>query len=232
MKRVVQPELLDALPVDDPGAVRSRADLRRLNRWLRHARLIASNLLANLAPPPETLVEVGAGDGTLLLEVARQLRGSWPAVRVILVDAKPTTRVETLAEFESLGWRAERVVADVFDWVAESDCAVDGVLANLFLHHLDDRRLGALLHWVARHARVMVACETRREWPSLAVVRMLGILGCHRVTRHDARTSMKAGFVDGELARLWPGTGRWDLRERRVRWLTHLFVARKLEHRG
>jgi hypothetical protein len=228
MNRLVEPELLDALPPDDPGAVRSRSDLRRLNRWMRRAPLIASVLSENLAVPPRTLVEVGAGDGTLLLEVARQLRGSWADVRAVLVDSKPTIGQETIAEFERLGWHVEIVVADVFDWIAGTTATVDGVLANLFLHHFDDRRLGALLHWVARHTRVMVACETRREWSSLVVARTLGLLGCHRITRHDALASMKAGFVDGELGSLWPAVGRWELKERRVRWFTHLFVARKL----
>ena len=41
MKRIVQPELLDALPPDDPRAVRSRRDLRRVNAWMRNHTIMA-----------------------------------------------------------------------------------------------------------------------------------------------------------------------------------------------
>ena len=39
--RVLEPEWLDELPPQDPRAVRSRADLRRVNWLMGNARLIA-----------------------------------------------------------------------------------------------------------------------------------------------------------------------------------------------
>jgi hypothetical protein len=228
MRRLVQPELLDALPTDDPGAVRSREDLQRLNRWMRHAPLMAAALSANLKSPPAVLVELGAGDGTLMLELAGQLNSSWPGVRVVLVDAKGATSDATLAALNRLGWQAETVVADVFDWIAAPGIAADAILANLFLHHFNDHRLGILLRGISRNTPLMVACETRRQWPSFAAARCLRLLGCHTITRHDAIASMKAGFVNGELAKLWPGHG-WQVTEQRIRLFTHWFVARKLD---
>src|SRR5665213_1028567 len=44
MKRIVEPELLDALPPDDPSAIRSRQDLRRVNAWMRNHELRARAL--------------------------------------------------------------------------------------------------------------------------------------------------------------------------------------------
>jgi hypothetical protein len=34
MKREIERELLDELPADDPRAIRSRRDLRRVHRWM------------------------------------------------------------------------------------------------------------------------------------------------------------------------------------------------------
>ena len=41
MKRLVQPELLDSLPPDDPRARGSRRDLRRVNWWMGHHVILA-----------------------------------------------------------------------------------------------------------------------------------------------------------------------------------------------
>src|SRR5262245_27301775 len=40
--RRVEPEWLDGLPATDPGAIRSRRDLRRLNRIMGHVGIVAS----------------------------------------------------------------------------------------------------------------------------------------------------------------------------------------------
>ena len=43
MNRIVQPELLDELPPDDPRAMRSRRDLRRINAWMRNHAIMAAH---------------------------------------------------------------------------------------------------------------------------------------------------------------------------------------------
>ena len=80
MIRSLQAELLDDLPADHPGASHSRRDLRRLNTLMGHAGIL-TNSLKKVFPknPPSRLLEIGAGDGDLLLRVARRLsmnRGS------------------------------------------------------------------------------------------------------------------------------------------------------------
>ena len=82
----------------------------------------------------------------------------------------------------------------MFDWLASANSA-DAIFANLFLHHFHDEKLAELLRLIAKRTDLFFACETRRDWPSFAVTRLLGLLGCNSVTRHDARLSMRAGFV-------------------------------------
>ncbi|MEI8340403.1 MAG: hypothetical protein WCH43_02575, partial [Verrucomicrobiota bacterium] len=103
MNRTLQPELLDELPPTDPGACRSRADLRRVNAWMGNAAILTRNLLETKSPP-RRLVEIGAGDGTLLLKMAGKLSRSWKNVEVILIDRQKLVTQETLDKFHELGW--------------------------------------------------------------------------------------------------------------------------------
>src|SRR3569833_643707 len=80
MIRTIHTELLDTLPAHDASAIGSRRDLRRLNNLMGHARIIA-NSLKQIFPTsnPSRVVEIGAGDGQLLLRVARRLNPRTPA---------------------------------------------------------------------------------------------------------------------------------------------------------
>jgi hypothetical protein len=78
MKRIVQPEILDTLPPDDPGALRSRRDLRRINSWMGNAETLAAALVKALPASailqtPLQITELGAGDGNFLLRVAQKI---------------------------------------------------------------------------------------------------------------------------------------------------------------
>ena len=86
-RRVVA-EILDHLPPDDPRAVRSRRDLRLVNRIMGHAALLARALDPAMTAP-RRLVELGAGDGTLLLRLARRRARRWPSSNVRCRLKKP-----------------------------------------------------------------------------------------------------------------------------------------------
>ena len=96
--RRVAAELLDELPPHDPRAVRSRRDLRVVNRIMGHAGLLARALDAVATRSPLRLVELGAGDGTLLLRLAQRRAHRWPKAVVTVLDAQPTVAPATLAE--------------------------------------------------------------------------------------------------------------------------------------
>jgi hypothetical protein len=226
MNRLVQPEWLDTLPPADPRAVRSRRDLRRINAWMRNHNLMADALQHQLIQgAPKTLVELGAGDGGFLLQVAQQIAPAWPGVQAALLDRQPTVPAPTLAAFEKSGWQAKTLVADVFDW---PPAASDVVIANMFLHHFEAARLRELLGLVAARTKVFVAIEPRRAaWPHFCS-RLLWAIACNDVTRHDAVVSVRAGFNGQELSVLWPAPVGWKLDERPVGPFSHLFIARKI----
>lgn len=227
MKRIVQPELLDALPPDNPRAMRSRRDLRRINRLMGSAAILVRHLEQNWPKErPVHITEIGAGDGNMMAQVVRQISSSWPRGKVTLLDLQATVAAETLQAFERLNWEANVSITDVFKW---SPMNGEIVFANLFLHHFGDDQLVPLLHRIAAHASLFIAMEPRRaQWP-LFCSRLLWAIGCNDVTRHDAVVSVRAGFCGDELSLLWPGRAGWYLTEQGAGLFSHLFMARKIQ---
>ena len=226
MKRIVQPELLDTLSPADPRAIRSRRDLRRVNSWMRNHSIMADILKNNLnGHASKQITELGAGDGNFLLAVAKKLSSRWPDTNVTLLDLKKNISTETLAAFSKLGWRAETVLADVFDWPQTSE---EVVVANLFLHHFENERLVELLGIISQRAKLFIAIEPCRAPLPHFFSRLLWTIGCNDVTRHDATVSVRAGFSDDELSALWPDKISWRLTERRTGLFSHLFIAQKI----
>ena len=222
--RVLTPEILDFLSPDDPRAVRSRGDLRRINAIMGQGAIMAQ-LLADF-PPPKLLADLGGGDGRFMLGVARRLANRWQGVTVMIADRHAIISVETRARFARLGWRCENLTGDVLATLPL--IKPDIICANLFLHHLDDGALAQLLALVAARAKGFAACEPRRSAFALLGARLVGMLGANDVTRHDAVASVRAGFRGRELSALWPKDRPWRLRERGIFPFTHGFSARAL----
>lgn len=231
MRRLVEPELLDDLPPADSEAIGSRADLRRVNFIMGHAGILSRALLRQLDDTlirarPLRLVELGAGDGTLMLRLARRLKPLGVTAEVTLLDRQNLVSAETRHAFAALNWSVESVAADVFTWLERPASAVDLLLANLFLHHFHDERLGALLRLAAARTNLFIASEPRRSSLALTACRLLPLIGCNSVTRHDAAVSVRAGFASHELSALWPADG-WKASEQPAGLFSHRFVAKR-----
>jgi 23S rRNA U2552 (ribose-2'-O)-methylase RlmE/FtsJ len=197
--RSLEPEWLDELPPEDPRAVRSRADLRRVNAIMGNARIIARHL-----GQARRVADLGGGDGSLMRAVERKLKRN---LEVTIVD-----RIAGL---------------EVFEFLAAPGKPLDAIVANLFLHHLTDHDLRRLFSLAAVRAPLFVACEPRRSRFALAGSHLMWFIGCNDVTRHDAVISVRAGFSGRELSDAWPVVDGWTLAERAAPPFSHLFVARR-----
>jgi hypothetical protein len=218
--RRVEPEWLDELPAEDPRARRSRRDLVRINALMGNARIVSREIARR--GDFASIAEIGAGSGAFLAQVARTLPRR--EVDAHLVDRQAIVEAPVREMLASRGWHPHCVEADVFDWLEKSS-AVDVIVANLFLHHFEPPRLAAMLALIARRARLFVACEPERSAFALAGARLLGVVGCNDVSRHDAVVSVRAGFTGSELTPHWPRENGWTLREARRGPFSHLFVA-------
>jgi hypothetical protein len=197
--RSLEPEWLDELPPEDPRAVRSRADLRRVNWIMGNARILARHL-----GQAKRVADLGGGDGSLMRAVERKLKRN---LEVTIVD-----RIAGL---------------EVFEFLAAPGKPLDAIVANLFLHHLTDHDLRRLFSLAAVRAPLFVACEPRRSRFALAGSHLMWFIGCNDVTRHDAVISVRAGFNGRELSDAWPVVDGWTLAERPAPPFSHLFVARR-----
>ena len=232
--RRVGAEALDHLQADDPLARESRRDLARVHRAMGTQAIVhrawKALLPAGRVRSPLRILELGAGDGTLLLGVARRLQGAWPAVELTLLDRLPLVSPATLAAYAALGWTARAQVADVRDWAATTaDSATppwDLVSTALFVHHFEGRQLQALLAGIARSTPRFFACEPHRGWLAHAGSHLVGALGANAVTRHDAVASVRAGFRGQEITAQWPRSdGPWQCHEARAGLFSHVFSA-------
>jgi hypothetical protein len=227
--RSLHSELVDELPQEHPAAIQTRRDLRRINTLMGHAGIFTRSLKKLFpASSPSRMVEIGAGDGEILLRVARRLAGQWREVDVTFLDLQDLLHEETKAAFAALNWTVRSVPGDIFQWFNESAGEkTDVILGNLILHHFSDAQLSTLFTAAASKADAFVAIEPRRGgWP-LFCTRWLSLIGFCPVTCHDAPVSVMAGFRGRELSALWPNDGQWELCERRAGLFSHLFIARR-----
>jgi len=243
--RVVVAEALDEMTGSDPAAQRSRRDLRRIHRAMGTCAIVRRALREMVestdgaglsARRPLRVLELGAGDGTLMLRVARSLAAHWPAVELTLLDRQALVEPSTIDAYAACGWTATPCVMDVLEWAdraAHADAATvrwDVIIANLFLHHFERPQLDALLAAIAARTTRFFACEPRRAALALIGSRLVGALGANAVTRADAVLSVRAGFRGSELSALWPRPAKgWQLQEYPAGLFSHCLRAERSE---
>lgn len=233
LPRTVGAEVLDRLAPADPAARRSRRDLARVHRAMASRSIVRRGWQSLCAPDGATatlkILELGAGDGTLLLGVAAALASAWPPVQLTLLDRCDIVEPATLAAYARLGWRVDTQAVDVFDWAAASCPTLprwDLITTTLFLHHFEDAQLAALLTAVAARTSRFFACEPLRSRLALCASHLVGVIGANAVTREDAVLSVQAGFRAGEITAMWPGpASRWHTREYAAGAFSHCFSA-------
>ena len=242
MPRVVAPEVLDDLHERDPLAIRSRLDLRRIHRFMGTRSMVAQAFRSSCSGHPRTaafhVLELGAGDGSLMLGVAQALAGERTDVHLTLLDRQDLVTPETLAAYRGVGWTASACVSDALVW-ADSDNHQkpprphaggrwDLIIVNLFLHHFEGAGLATLLGGIERSTDRFIACEPARSRLALAGSHLVGLIGAGPVTRGDAVLSVHAGFRAGEMSSAWPGGKRmWDTAEHGAGLFSQCFVAQR-----
>jgi hypothetical protein len=227
-RRCVRPEALDELDPIDPRAQRSRRDLRRVHRAMMSL-LILKHAVSRLrlVEMPKRVVELGAGDGTLLLRLAAGLRPRWVGVELTLLDRQRVVDAKTLEGFGRLDWRTTVMREDALEWAKASTAQrYDLCITTLFLHHFRDTELELLLNGVAARTDAFIAIEPRREAFATIGSHLIGLLGTNAITREDAVKSVAAGFTGQEITAAWPNhQNAWWIDEFRALPFSHAFLA-------
>ena len=256
LARIVSAETLDNLAENDPTAMRSRRDLRRVHFVMATQSIILRALHHLMSSrtkiAPLRILELGAGDGSLMLGVAKKLTATWPKVELTLLDRQTIVNSDTIASYAKLGWTAKIETIDVLDWAEGATYPLytnqepkhyDIIVANLFLHHFEGLQLAAILNAIAAQTDQFFACEPRRSWFALAGSHLVALLGANKVTREDAVLSVHAGFRAKELSLLWSRSKsaanlssanqtsrtKWKVMEYSAGLFSHCFYVDKLE---
>ena len=228
LPRCVEPEWGDRIPAGDPLAQRLRRDLQRINALAMTDRPLADALLHHCGgEPPRTILDLGSGDGTVMLRLAQRLSPRWKSVTVTLLDQQDFVSPETRAAFAALGWTVETKTDDVFRFLGQAKPGIDVITANGFLHHFHEPQLSTLLALAARVSRLIVAAEPRRTRFCLRLSWWVWVLGVSSVFRQDLITSIKAGFKHQELSALMARDTGWTTEESDPSAFIHLFVAKR-----
>ncbi|MEM1296581.1 MAG: hypothetical protein AAGH89_14535 [Verrucomicrobiota bacterium] len=197
--RVLIPELLDQLEHDDPAALRSRADLIRINGILGNFRWLKKTLeVQGAADGSAHVVEIGAGDGHFI----KKFSAIHPKVNYTAIDLAP----EPPNWPSNLKWRQ----GDATDCLTE--VGGDILIANLFLHHLTDTQLAKLGEGL-RTYRAVICNEPARFRAFHFLGKGVQLIGVNYVTRFDMHASINAGFRHPELpTTLGLSSPRWDIK--------------------
>lgn len=227
--RHLTPEKLDSLSPSDPAAIASRRDLQRLHSILGQRKLWLPGSETNIpiVLPPVWSISVAA-TGTSSPQSSLSLFLMAATEPASFVDRQPSVSDSTIDYLRRQNWLPSLVSADVHEW-AQSAPRVELIIANLFLHHFADEPLKNLFQSLATRTPLLAAAEPRRGLPGKIGSRLLGILGCHPVTQHDARVSVEAGFCGHEISTLWPSPSSWNFQESYVGLFTHFFSAERID---
>lgn len=208
MLRSLTPELLDTLPHHHVDALASRQDLVRVNAIMRNTSWLLQQIQqAHRDFHIHQWVELGAGDGYLGNQLVQTFEND--NCQITGLDFAP--RPECWPE--KWNWHQ----GDLWQWDHWSQ--VEGVIACLVLHHFSSDQLAELGKRIQKNCRFIIAVEPVRKKIHLWQANLLTSLGMNRVTRHDARISVKAGFYRNELPEgMGLDSERWKISLRQT-WL-------------
>jgi ubiquinone/menaquinone biosynthesis C-methylase UbiE len=199
------------------------AELRRVNRWLGDSRALKRSVLPELARDGArefSLLDVGAGTGELLREVALWARGCGTSARLVGLELNERASLGILEESRAF-WEIESVRGDAL-CLPFADGAFDYVMCSLFTHHFRDEACVSLLGEMARVARRRIYCiDLHRHPVAYYFYTTVGRLILHnRLVREDGALSILRAFRPRELRGLAERAG-----------LKHVKVERRFPYR-
>jgi 2-polyprenyl-3-methyl-5-hydroxy-6-metoxy-1,4-benzoquinol methylase len=214
-----QQELMDDLTLEGKLFFGALRELTIINTWLggnRTSRVGVRRALAMIPHAgPVSILDVGAGGSDLVDALAGLPR----EVRITALDVS-----RPACEFSARRHPGAAIVQGSALRLPFREKSFDIVHAGMFLHHIPDEELHAIvssLHAAARH--VLVINDLRRSAFAYAGISVLtALLSRSAMVRHDAPLSVLRGFNREEIARiasLVPGRAFTLERTWAYRWL-------------
>ena len=199
-------EWMDAADATEPafaGALRDLARINRMSLAYRPTLRWLDRLVARTGARRLSVLDVGAGGGDMLLQVAAWARRRGVAVALTGLDRSPWSASYATAA----GVPAEWITCDLFD--LDPARRFDAVLCSLFTHHLKDPELVRFLRWLeARAERGWLISDLHRHWlPWGFVWGAVRALRMDPMVVHDSTVSIARAFVRADWERLLAQAG-------------------------
>lgn len=194
------------------------AELRRINRWLGDVSALKRSVLPDITRGGArafALLDVGAGTGELLREVALAARSRQVTARLVGLELNGRAAAGLFEE--------SREFKEVFSVRGDAmrlpfaDGAFDYVMCSLFTHHFRDDACVRVFKEMARVARRRVYCiDLHRHPVAYYFYTTVGrLILRNRLTREDGALSILRSFRPGELRRLGERAGLKDVKVER-----------------
>lgn len=205
----------DYTPAEYEGCL---AELRRVNRWLGDVSALRRSVLPDIERDGArdfTLLDVGAGTGELLREVALAARGRGATASLVGLELNERAAAGLLEESREF-YEVKSVRGDALR-LPFDDGAFDYVMCSLFAHHFRDDACVRVLREMARVARRRVHCiDLHRHPVAYYFYTTVGRLILHnRLVREDGALSILRGFRPDELRSLGEQAGLKDVKVER-----------------
>ncbi len=179
--RSLQPEIMD-----QPGAAPSVArkfhrDLALIHRLMGNWDAVIERLAAG--PKPNSVIDIGCGDGALLREIRNKLH----VQQVTGIDLKPS------------GCAVPEIPIVVADATADPLPCADAAVSVMMLHHLSDEQIVALIANAGRTVKRLICLDPVRHVLPLVLYTVFVCPLLSRVGALDGRQSIRRSFRPAEL---------------------------------
>ncbi|HSP59412.1 MAG TPA: methyltransferase domain-containing protein [Halomonas sp.] len=202
--RQLEGELMDAADIDDQTHRAALRGLRRINVASRTAAVLwpCIRRLAEARPHrPLTLLDIATGGGDVAIELACRARRAGISLEVEACDISPTAlHVATDAA------RRQGVAVRCFHWDARTEPLPRHyhiVTSTLFLHHLDDPDIVALLRQLSCQAEHLLISDLLRCHLGYGLAYFgTRLLSSSTMVHEDGVRSVRAALTLSEARRL------------------------------
>jgi SAM-dependent methyltransferase len=181
LERSYAPEIMDNPDLPNDLMEQVHRNLTRAHRWLGNTAAIVSALRRDPLPVRRVL-DIGCGNGGLLVEIRRKLRAD-----VIGVDLRvPSPNLTAVPIVEANA---------VSSPLPDSDVAVAVCVA----HHLSDSDCIKMIRNVGRYCRRFIILDLVRHRLPLTLFSLAVGPWLHSVNAHDGRRSIHRAYTPAEL---------------------------------
>ena len=179
--------------------------LGKINKWLGGNYVTLNGLRQLLKNQPKdkvlTIVDLGCGHGDILRLIADFGRKHNYSFELIGIDANQDAieyADELSAAYEELSFRSVDVFSEEFRAME-----YDIVLSTLFLHHLNEDEIHALLNTVTTKAKLgVVINDLHRSSMAYGLFKLLGLVISNHMIVQDGLTSILRAFKRKEIEQI------------------------------